>query len=58
MLQASSSEVYGNATVHPQREDHWGNVNPIGFGSMSAPVSPSFGLGLFCTAQERLATRA
>jgi dTDP-glucose 4,6-dehydratase len=27
---ASSSEVYGDPTVHPQREEYWGNVNPIG----------------------------
>jgi nucleoside-diphosphate-sugar epimerase len=30
VLQASSSEVYGDPTVHPQREDYWGNVNPVG----------------------------
>jgi UDP-glucuronate decarboxylase len=30
ILQASTSEVYGDPLVHPQREDHWGNVNPIG----------------------------
>ncbi|MGE5354592.1 MAG: UDP-glucuronic acid decarboxylase family protein [Acidobacteriota bacterium] len=29
-LLASTSEVYGDPTVHPQREDYWGNVNPIG----------------------------
>jgi nucleoside-diphosphate-sugar epimerase len=29
-IQASTSEVYGDPTVHPQREDYWGNVNPIG----------------------------
>jgi len=29
-LLASSSEVYGDPTVHPQREDYWGNVNPVG----------------------------
>jgi UDP-glucuronate decarboxylase len=29
-LQASTSEVYGDPKVHPQREDYWGNVNPIG----------------------------
>lgn len=29
-LLASSSEVYGDPAVHPQREDYWGNVNPIG----------------------------
>ncbi len=30
ILQASTSEVYGVAEVHPQSEDYWGNVNPIG----------------------------
>jgi UDP-glucuronate decarboxylase len=30
ILQASTSEVYGDAVVHPQTEDYWGNVNPIG----------------------------
>ena len=30
ILQASTSEVYGNPNVHPQREDYWGHVNPIG----------------------------
>ncbi|MGD9656491.1 MAG: UDP-glucuronic acid decarboxylase family protein [Methylocystis sp.] len=30
ILQASTSEVYGDPTVHPQREEYWGNVNPIG----------------------------
>ncbi|QCO18129.1 SDR family oxidoreductase (plasmid) [Azospirillum brasilense] len=30
ILQASTSEVYGDPFVHPQREDYWGNVNPIG----------------------------
>ncbi len=30
ILQASTSEVYGSATVHPQDESYWGNVNPIG----------------------------
>jgi dTDP-glucose 4,6-dehydratase len=29
-VQASTSEVYGDPLVHPQREDYWGNVNPIG----------------------------
>jgi hypothetical protein len=28
-LQASTSEVYGDPTIHPQTEDYWGNVNPI-----------------------------
>ena len=30
ILQASTSEVYGDPQVHPQNEDYWGNVNPIG----------------------------
>jgi UDP-glucuronate decarboxylase len=30
ILQASTSEVYGDPTVHPQTEDYWGHVNPIG----------------------------
>ena len=30
IFQASTSEVYGDPTVHPQREDYWGNVNTIG----------------------------
>lgn len=30
ILQASTSEVYGNPTLHPQIESYWGNVNPIG----------------------------
>ena len=30
ILQASTSEVYGDPTVHPQKEDYWGNVNPVG----------------------------
>lgn len=33
ILQASTSEVYGDPIVHPQREDYWGNVNPIGIRS-------------------------
>ena len=33
ILQASTSEVYGDPTVHPQKEDYWGNVNPIGLRS-------------------------
>lgn len=33
LLQASTSEVYGDPTVHPQTEDYWGNVNPIGLRS-------------------------
>lgn len=33
ILQASTSEVYGNPNVHPQPESYWGNVNPIGIRS-------------------------
>lgn len=33
VLQASTSEVYGDPTIHPQVESYWGNVNPIGFRS-------------------------
>ncbi len=33
ILQASTSEIYGDPTVHPQTEDYWGNVNPIGIRS-------------------------
>ena len=33
VLQASTSEVYGDPTIHPQTEDYWGNVNPIGIRS-------------------------
>jgi UDP-glucuronate decarboxylase len=33
ILQASTSEVYGDPSMHPQREEYWGNVNPIGIRS-------------------------
>jgi UDP-glucuronate decarboxylase len=33
VLQASTSEVYGDPKVHPQKEDYWGHVNPIGIRS-------------------------
>ena len=33
ILQASTSEVYGDPVVHPQQESYWGNVNPIGLRS-------------------------
>ena len=33
ILQASTSEVYGDPEVHPQREDYWGRVNPLGIRS-------------------------
>lgn len=33
ILQASTSEIYGDPEIHPQTEDYWGNVNPIGIRS-------------------------
>ncbi|MBW8887355.1 MAG: SDR family oxidoreductase [Fibrobacteres bacterium] len=33
ILQASTSEVYGDPEIHPQKEDYWGHVNPIGLRS-------------------------
>jgi UDP-glucuronate decarboxylase len=33
ILQASTSEVYGDPTIHPQPEEYWGNVNPVGIRS-------------------------
>lgn len=33
VLQASTSEVYGDPIIHPQQENYWGNVNPIGLRS-------------------------
>jgi UDP-glucuronate decarboxylase len=33
ILQASTSEVYGDPKVHPQQENYWGNVNPVGIRS-------------------------
>jgi len=33
ILQASTSECYGDPTVHPQPEEYWGNVNPVGIRS-------------------------
>ena len=33
ILQASTSEIYGDPKEHPQREEYWGNVNPIGIRS-------------------------
>ncbi|MCQ2287276.1 MAG: SDR family oxidoreductase [Bacteroidales bacterium] len=33
VLQASTSEVYGDPVIHPQNEEYWGNVNPIGIRS-------------------------
>ena len=39
IFQASTSEVYGDPVVHPQSEDYWGNVNPIGIRSCYDAVS-------------------
>lgn len=33
ILQASTSEIYGNPLIHPQKENYWGNVNPLGIRS-------------------------
>ena len=33
ILQASTSEIYGDPEIHPQTEDYWGNVNPVGMRS-------------------------
>ncbi len=33
LVQASTSEIYGDPAIHPQREEYWGNVNPIGLRS-------------------------
>jgi UDP-glucuronate decarboxylase len=33
IFQASTSEIYGDPQIHPQKEDYWGNVNPIGYRS-------------------------
>jgi hypothetical protein len=35
ILQASTSEAYGDPTVHPQTEEYWGHVNPAGLRSSS-----------------------
>lgn len=39
ILQASTSEVYGDPVVHPQEESYWGNVNPIGIRSSTMKAS-------------------
>ena len=39
ILQASTSEVYGDPAVHPQSEAYWGNVNPIGLGPVMTKES-------------------
>ena len=41
ILQASTSEVYGDPSVHPQVESYWGNVNPIGIRSCYDEVKRS-----------------
>ena len=42
VLQASTSEVYGNPQVHPQPESYWGSVNPIGIRSCYDEGDPHF----------------
>ena len=41
VLQASTSEVYGDPAMHPQKEEYWGNVNPIGIRSFSLIITDS-----------------
>jgi UDP-glucuronate decarboxylase len=38
---SSTSEIYGEPDVHPQREEYWGNVNPIGIRSRHYAQSES-----------------
>ena len=44
ILHASTSEVYGDPTIHPQTEDYWGHVNPIGPRSAMTKASGSLSL--------------
>jgi UDP-glucuronate decarboxylase len=37
ILQASTSEIYGDPDVHPQVESYWGRVNPLGAGELHSP---------------------
>jgi UDP-glucuronate decarboxylase len=46
ILQASTSEVYGDPHTHPQAETYWGNVNPIGPKPFSSTITASIELGL------------
>jgi dTDP-4-dehydrorhamnose reductase len=41
IFQASTSEVYGDPEIHPQTEDYWGNVNPIGSRSVTTRENAS-----------------
>jgi UDP-glucuronate decarboxylase len=43
IFQASTSEVYGDPSVHPQKEDYWGNVNPIGHLTYGPRMHPNDG---------------
>jgi len=47
ILQASTSEIYGNPAIHPQKEKYWGNVNPISNGHGSSPVVSRYGFCAF-----------
>jgi nucleoside-diphosphate-sugar epimerase len=40
-LLTSTSEVYGDPLQHPQKEEYWGNVNPIGVHTTHYPLKPS-----------------
>jgi dTDP-glucose 4,6-dehydratase len=55
-LQASTSEVYGDPLVHPQPEDYWGNVNPIGVRSVYDEAK-RFGEALIMAYQRRYGLR-
>ena len=38
ILQASTSEVYGDPEVHPQPEEYWGRVNPVSYTHLTLPT--------------------
>ena len=44
ILQASTSEVYGDPEVHPQPESYWGNINPVGCARVTTRVSAALKL--------------
>ncbi len=52
LLQASTSEVYGNPLQHPQKESYWGNVNPVG-GRSCYDESKRFAEALIATYQRK-----
>ncbi len=57
-LQASTSEVYGDPAVHPQREDYWGHINPIGLRSCYYEGKRCAEIGVFdCVRQHRVSAK-